>query len=288
MVRLIVGSLSTDAGLSFERGQDLRLAVTEGVTAAMEGADPGATVRLWMREAQGVFEVGIGSDSLALETISGRGIRRPLIEALCDEVSVSCPDGRSELRLSIRPAGTGSKPEREPGEAPGPPVTSFAPGAPASPKGTGWSGVRPTNLDDGAAAAVIPGERVRLELPATPESVAVARLAASAMASRMGFSVDEVEDLRIAVSELCAALYAREGPAASEGPAGGGGGGGRLELEYAAGLGALEVTGRGGEPPGRLSALSEQILSCLADAYETGASPDGRGLFRLTKRGGST
>ncbi|MGH9022877.1 MAG: ATP-binding protein [Acidimicrobiia bacterium] len=269
MVRLIVGSLATDAGLSFERGQDLRLAVTEGVTAAMEGAVDGATVRLRMRETESLFEVGIGSDALTPEAISAAGVRRPLLEALCDEVSVSGVDGLSELHLSVRSSATELEADGELETSASPPVQYFPP---SSPGDAGWP-ERPVAID--SPALVVSGERVLLKLPAAPESVAIARLAASAMASRMGFTVDEVQDLRIAVSELCSVLFGDDG------------GTGRLELEYAAGPGVLEVTGWGGERPRQLSQLSEQIVSFLADAYETGTAPDGRGLFRLTKRGGS-
>lgn len=270
---MIVGSLASGAGLSFERSQDLRLAVTEGVTAAMEGALDGATVRLRMRETESLFQVGIGSDSLSLEAISGAGVRRPLLEALCDEVSVSGGDGPSELHLSVRSSPTELEVDREPDNYPGPLPVPYSPSSASSSSGdAGWSD-RPSTID--SPAAVVSGERVLLKLPAAPESVAIARLTASAMASRMGFTVDEVEDLRIAVSELCSVLFGHDEET------------GGLELEYAAGPGVLKVTGWGGEPPRQLSQLSEQIVSHLADAYETGAAPDGRGLFRLTKRGGS-
>lgn len=49
---------------------------------------------------------------------------------------------------------------------------------------------------------------VRLALPARPDFVQVARLTVTAVASRIGFSYDEIEDLRIAVSEVCGLLVA--------------------------------------------------------------------------------
>jgi serine/threonine-protein kinase RsbW len=44
---------------------------------------------------------------------------------------------------------------------------------------------------------------VRLEIPARAEWVAVARLAVAAVASRQRFSVDDIEDIKLAVAESC-------------------------------------------------------------------------------------
>jgi serine/threonine-protein kinase RsbW len=44
---------------------------------------------------------------------------------------------------------------------------------------------------------------VELKIPAKPEYVGVARLAILGVASRMRFSYDEVEDVRLAVGEAC-------------------------------------------------------------------------------------
>ena len=44
---------------------------------------------------------------------------------------------------------------------------------------------------------------VRLEIPARAEWVAVARLAVAAVASRQRFSVDEIEDIKLAIAESC-------------------------------------------------------------------------------------
>ncbi len=45
--------------------------------------------------------------------------------------------------------------------------------------------------------------RVELRIPCKPEYVGVARLAILGVASRMRFSYDEVEDVRLAVGEAC-------------------------------------------------------------------------------------
>jgi serine/threonine-protein kinase RsbW len=51
-------------------------------------------------------------------------------------------------------------------------------------------------------------ETVDLRIPAKPEYISVARLATSAIAVHHAFSYDEIEDLKIAVSEACTALIA--------------------------------------------------------------------------------
>jgi len=47
------------------------------------------------------------------------------------------------------------------------------------------------------------GCQVELRLPNRPEFVAVARLTVSAIACRMAFDVDEIEDIKVAVAEAC-------------------------------------------------------------------------------------
>ena len=44
---------------------------------------------------------------------------------------------------------------------------------------------------------------VKISIPCLPEYVAIIRLAVSGLASRLNFSVQEIEDIKIAVSEIC-------------------------------------------------------------------------------------
>ena len=55
---------------------------------------------------------------------------------------------------------------------------------------------------------------VSLTFPATTENVRLARLVAAALAAQAGFLVDQVDDLRIAVDELCTLLVVNAAPAA--------------------------------------------------------------------------
>ncbi|MBD1382141.1 anti-sigma B factor RsbW [Metabacillus arenae] len=44
---------------------------------------------------------------------------------------------------------------------------------------------------------------IEMKIPAKPEYVGIVRLTLSGIASRMGYSYDEIEDLKIATSEAC-------------------------------------------------------------------------------------
>ncbi len=117
---------------------------------------------------------------------------------------------------------------------------------------------------------------VRLEVPASPEFFRIARIMVAGVASRVGFTLDEVEDLRIAIDELCFALVGRGGRL------------GTLSVRYEVGTDDLTVRGTGhfgdgaGQPP-VLSALSEQILGAVVDECEVSGGADGPS-FRMFKR----
>ena len=121
---------------------------------------------------------------------------------------------------------------------------------------------------------------VHLALPATPEFVRLARVTATGLASRAGFSIDEVEDLRLAIDELCFTLI---GPKGREG---------RLELLYRLDGTALEVEGSIGCEDGNIPHLSDwsyQILDALVDEHEVGRTVGERDSdcgFRMVKRAG--
>jgi serine/threonine-protein kinase RsbW len=54
-----------------------------------------------------------------------------------------------------------------------------------------------------AATSIEQIETVELRIPSKPEWVAVARLAVAAIANRLPFSVEEIEDLKLAIAEAC-------------------------------------------------------------------------------------
>jgi serine/threonine-protein kinase RsbW len=54
-------------------------------------------------------------------------------------------------------------------------------------------------------------ELVELRIPARAEWVALARLAAATVANRLQFSIEEIEDVKLAVTEACTAAIQHEG-----------------------------------------------------------------------------
>jgi Histidine kinase-like ATPase domain len=121
------------------------------------------------------------------------------------------------------------------------------------------------------------GGDVRLVVPAAPEYLRLVRLTAAGLASRLGFTFDEVEDLRIAVDELCFHLLGDADDEPPDEPR-------TMDLIYSAGPDSITITGQTGltgsvpEP----SELSEQILDALVDEHEVSGG-DGVVTFRLRK-----
>ena len=66
-----------------------------------------------------------------------------------------------------------------------------------------------TGTDD--VVATTAGDHIRLVLPAEPDYGRIARVAASSLALRLGFSFAEIEDLRLAVDEMVILLMRPEG-----------------------------------------------------------------------------
>ena len=62
----------------------------------------------------------------------------------------------------------------------------------------------------GSAAA--PSGRVEIRVPADGAYIATLRLSAASLAARCDLTVDEIEDLRLAVDEACALLLHHAGP----------------------------------------------------------------------------
>ncbi|HYL27713.1 MAG TPA: ATP-binding protein [Candidatus Nitrosotalea sp.] len=54
-------------------------------------------------------------------------------------------------------------------------------------------------------------ELVDLRIPSRAEWVALARLAAATVANRLRFSIEEIEDVKLAVAEACTAVIQHEG-----------------------------------------------------------------------------
>ncbi|HUF32914.1 MAG TPA: hypothetical protein VMN58_06860 [Acidimicrobiales bacterium] len=121
----------------------------------------------------------------------------------------------------------------------------------------------------------VQGEEVVLAMPATPQLLRVARLTAAGLAGRLGFSFDEIEDVKIAVDELCFALVGTHGRAGS------------LTITYRLEPAQLVIEGIG-RFDGKVvtptpSELSAQILSAVVDESSLALEGD-EVRFRLVKR----
>ena len=116
---------------------------------------------------------------------------------------------------------------------------------------------------------------VVLVVPADGSYLAVLRTATAGLAARLQFTLDEIEDLRIAVDEACAMLLAVAAPSSE------------LTCEFEVTPAALTI--EVGVPvqgtaalPGNQS-FSWQVLTALAGEVAADTTP-GRAAIRLTKR----
>lgn len=112
----------------------------------------------------------------------------------------------------------------------------------------------PDHLDPDAVT------ELTLVIPVANDHIRFARLMASAVGSRLGFDYDMLEDLRIAVSELCTSV--------TEGNPNGG----RLKLTYRGDAGGVRITGRSALAPGSSvpvepGELTLQILEAVAGEH---------------------
>lgn len=118
-------------------------------------------------------------------------------------------------------------------------------------------------------------DEVRLVVPARPEFLRLARVTAAGLAGRLAFSYDEIEDLRLAIDELCFGLT---GPTGRHGT---------VDLVYSVEPASLTVEGQGrfleDIIPVGLTELSRVILSALVDEHSLASDTDGP-RFRLVKR----
>ena len=138
-------------------------------------------------------------------------------------------------------------------------------------------------------------DRVELRVPADPAYLAVLRTATAGLAARLDLTLDEIEDLRIAVDEACALVLgvsvdpldatasAPEAPAAPDplralDTL-------RATFDLSADGMTVEVSGPARSLPGRDS-FAWAVLEALVGALETGTDDEGRQSIRM-RHGGS-
>jgi|SRR3954452_4010781 serine/threonine-protein kinase RsbW len=115
-------------------------------------------------------------------------------------------------------------------------------------------------------------DAVSLTFPALPQYLRLARMAAADTGARAGFSVEELEDLRIAVDELTYAIIS-EPPGPIE-----------VTLRYNSSPGVVDVVGTcRATGDAALSGLARTILRAVVDDYDVASDGECR-TFRVTKR----
>jgi serine/threonine-protein kinase RsbW len=116
--------------------------------------------------------------------------------------------------------------------------------------------------------------RVVLSIPARSRYLRLARLTAAGIATDLGFSLQAIEDLRVAVDEVCALLI--EGCEGTDA---------ELELRYQPDGDKLLIDGScpcGEGQTADIHPVARELLEMTADEYDVSATADKR-TFRLVK-----
>jgi serine/threonine-protein kinase RsbW len=155
---------------------------------------------------------------------------------------------------------------------------------------TGLRDRRRDVTEDTAATTAVPGDsgatavtgrdapdHVQVRMPAESAYLSVLRTAAAGLAARLDFTLDEIEDLRIAIDEACAMLLSQAIPG--------------TDLECGFELGAdqvtitVSVTAAHARMPAR-DTFAWTVLSALAGSVDSRLGPDDRVAIVLQKRRG--
>lgn len=119
-------------------------------------------------------------------------------------------------------------------------------------------------------------DEIWLEIPAQPEYVFLARVTAAKLATRQSFSIDEIEDLRLAMDESLSWLISAADPEGSV----------RVQFEDTKpGIRIRGVAERPGPRRPPVSDMSNLILDALVDEHAVG-DDDGRPFCELLKKHG--
>jgi serine/threonine-protein kinase RsbW len=111
--------------------------------------------------------------------------------------------------------------------------------------------------------------QITITFPASPEFLRLARLTSADAGSRAGFDYEDIDDLRIAVSELCSLISGSPG--------------GDITLKFQFDQGVVDVEGRA--EPGAVAEneFSRIIVDAVVEDLEL-HTEDGTSAFRCTKR----
>ena len=131
------------------------------------------------------------------------------------------------------------------------------------------------SAEGGAALSGAGHDLVTLRLPAAGAYLSVLRTATASLASRLDFTIDDIEDLRIAVDEACAMLLPQAVPGAD------------LECSFELTGDALAVSVSvltlDGAQPSR-DTFAWTVLTALAGEVDSAVDADDRVTLSLRKR----
>jgi serine/threonine-protein kinase RsbW len=117
-------------------------------------------------------------------------------------------------------------------------------------------------------------DRVTIRMPAEGAYLSVLRTATAGLAARLDFTLDEIEDLRIAVDEACGMLLSQASREAS------------LDCDFTLGEDsmtiAVSVLSRRAQPPAR-DTFAWTVLSALAGSADAWVGPGSRVTVMLRK-----
>jgi serine/threonine-protein kinase RsbW len=121
-------------------------------------------------------------------------------------------------------------------------------------------------------------DTVSIKIPAAPAYLQVVRLVAAGLAARLKFTLEDIEDLKIAVDELSAYLTGAQGRD------------GTLHVTFDVHDDRIEITGRGEFSSNykirtHLTELSQMILQTVVDNAQL-SQDDGKPSFSLVKSKG--
>jgi serine/threonine-protein kinase RsbW len=122
------------------------------------------------------------------------------------------------------------------------------------------------------------GDVVTIRLPAAGAYLSILRTATAGLAARLDFTLDEIEDLRIAVDEACAILLAQAQPGAD------------LECEFELSRDMIRISvsvlSLDGQTPAR-DTFAWTVLSALVGDVDSRVDADNRLTVDLQKRRGA-
>ena len=116
------------------------------------------------------------------------------------------------------------------------------------------------------------GDVIRLQFPARPDYILAMRLTVSAVAERVGFDIEDIEDLKVASAEACTLLLSSGAQQID------------LSLTVQSGLELLfEAQGGTAQNAADSDGLSQYLLDALVDTCEIGRSGGVVDSVRLQK-----